>query len=562
MRIAAQHQIIMAAIGLNACSLKDTPQAVPLYSPAAAVMTVSGETAKSDTFPTSTEGLPEAKPMQIVELADGDSYTFTASPVKQKVDGQWIRRLAYNGSVPGPILKVKQGATVRVTLKNLTDVPTSLHPHGLRLDYHYDGVIGVGQMKPIAPGESFEYVLKFPDAGMYWYHPHIREDYSQGLGMYGNFWVTPRDPQYYNPVHREVALLIDDASVKDAASFYRNRVTHTLMGRYGDVTLINGQDAFQLNTTVGEVVRLYLTNTANTRTIKFALPGARIKLVGSDAGLFEHETWVDNVIVAPSERYIVEIRYDAPGTFDILNNKPGQPVRIGKVVVAAGSAKPLARDFNLLRSPVPVVTDLAKVKRKLDGKVDKYLTISLLMKPDNMKPDHGMAQHKVHGAQHQDTMPAMDHSSHIQHMGHGDAMTSESPADRGIEWTDEMTAMNRASNDKTIVWQLIDTQTNSTNMDIDWQFKRGDFVKIRIYNDPKSAHPMQHPIHFHGQRFVVAAVNGKKSSNLVWKDSAIVRPGDTVDIVLEASNPGKWMAHCHISEHLHAGMMMRFNVSE
>ena len=125
-----------------------------------------------------------------------------------------------------------------------------------------------------------------------------------------------------------------------------------------------------------------------------------------------------------------------------------------------------------------------------------------------------------------------------------------------------MTAMNRASNDKTIVWQLIDTQTNSTNMDIDWQFKRGDFVKIRIYNDPKSAHPMQHPIHFHGQRFVVAAVNGKKSSNLVWKDSAIVRPGDTVDIVLEASNPGKWMAHCHISEHLHAGMMMRFNVSE
>ena len=159
--------------------------------------------------------------------------------------------------------------------------------------------------------------------------------------------------------------------------------------------------------------------------------------------------------------------------------------------------------------------------------------------------------------------------SHGQHSGHGSATKGESAAaaaaaaeDRGIEWTDEMAAMNRASTDKTIVWQLIDTQTKATNMDINWQFKRGAFVKIRIYNDPKSAHPMQHPIHFHGQRFVVATVNGKRNRNLVWKDSALVRPGDTVDIVLEASNPGSWMAHCHISEHLHAGMMMGFNVSE
>lgn len=86
MPIATKYQIIMAAISLNVCSLKDSPQDVSLESAAAPAMTGSEETAKSDTFSTITEGLPESKPMEIVELADGDSYTLTASPVKQKVD--------------------------------------------------------------------------------------------------------------------------------------------------------------------------------------------------------------------------------------------------------------------------------------------------------------------------------------------------------------------------------------------------------------------------------------------------------------------------------------------
>jgi len=555
-------QIMLAVIAVQGCTVNGAAPAVAegvvgKDSPAASTSPVT-----SDTFPTSTEGLPEATPMQIVELKDGDTFLLTAAPVKERINGQWTRRLAYNGSVPGPILRVKQGSSVRVTLKNLTDVPTSLHPHGLRLDYRNDGVIGIGQMKPIAPGESYDYVLTFPDAGVFWYHPHIREDYSQGLGMYGNFWVTPKDPQHYNPVHQEVALLIDDASVKDAAPFYRDRVTHTLMGRYGDVTLINGQDHFQLQTKVGEVSRLYLTNTASTRTIKFALPGARMKLVGSDAGLYERETWVDSVIVAPSERYIIEVHYGKPGSFDILNNKPDAPVIIGKVVVSSDRAKALAHDFGNLRSPGSNITELKAVKRKLNGKVDKYLTISLTMQSDHKSSSHAShnmpsMNHQGHG-QHQGGQA--EHAGHAGHHGHQMIAPSLSPADRGIEWTDEMAAMNRASDDKTIVWQLIDTQTKATNMDINWQFKRGDYVKIRVFNDPKSSHPMQHPIHFHGQRFVIAAVNRKPNKNLVWKDSALVRPGDTVDLVLEASNPGKWMAHCHISEHLHAGMMLGFKV--
>jgi FtsP/CotA-like multicopper oxidase with cupredoxin domain len=108
----------------------------------------------------------------------------------------------------------------------------------------------------------------------------------------------------------------------------------------------------------------------------------------------------------------------------------------------------------------------------------------------------------------------------------------------------------------------VDAQTKNANMDIQWAFKKGDLVKIRIYNDPNSMHPMQHPIHFHGQRFIVATKDGKTVTNQVWKDTVLIPSGSTYDIILEASNPGEWMGHCHISEHLEASMMLGFKVEE
>ncbi|HEY5646501.1 MAG TPA: multicopper oxidase domain-containing protein, partial [Pseudomonadales bacterium] len=85
-------------------------------------------------------------------------------------------------------------------------------------------------------------------------------------------------------------------------------------------------------------------------------------------------------------------------------------------------------------------------------------------------------------------------------------------------------------------------------------------VKIRLFNDPKALHPMHHPIHIHGQRFLVLARDGVANENLVWKDTAIVPVGSRVDILLELSNPGDWLAHCHISEHIEAGMKMVIHV--
>ena len=94
---------------------------------------------------------------------------------------------------------------------------------------------------------------------------------------------------------------------------------------------------------------------------------------------------------------------------------------------------------------------------------------------------------------------------------------------------------------------------NKANMDIAWMFKVGDKVKIKIFNDPKSMHPMQHPFHIHGQKFLVLSTNGVKNTNMVWKDTTLIQKGDTVEILVDMENPGMWMAHCHIAEHLESG---------
>ncbi len=160
----------------------------------------------------------------------------------------------------------------------------------------------------------------------------------------------------------------------------------------------------------------------------------------------------------------------------------------------------------------------------------------------------------------------MDGMMNMDGMMGTDSMTDEDEVDEphgedGIEWEDEMAMMNNMSTDETIEWIIEDTDTGARNSDIDWSFEQGEMVKVRIYNDENGLHPMQHPIHFHGQKFVILAVDGEPNENLQWKDSALIPTGKTYDLLIEMDNPGKWMAHCHIAEHLHSGMMFNFEVN-
>jgi len=120
--------------------------------------------------------------------------------------------------------------------------------------------------------------------------------------------------------------------------------------------------------------------------------------------------------------------------------------------------------------------------------------------------------------------------------------------------------MNWISTGHEARWILRDPDTGRENMDIGWHFRTGQVVKIRIHNDPTSMHPMNHPIHFHGQRFLVLSRDGVPTDDLAWKDTVLVPVGSTVTILMDASNPGTWLAHCHIAEHLETGMKMTFTV--
>ena len=131
----------------------------------------------------------------------------------------------------------------------------------------------------------------------------------------------------------------------------------------------------------------------------------------------------------------------------------------------------------------------------------------------------------------------------------------------GIEWEDDMFEVNRITTHANMRWKLVDRDTGAEGHGIDWRFRVGDQVKIRIVNEMDSDHPMHHPFHIHGAgRFLILARDGITEPNLVWKDTVLVPTGQAVDILLDVTHAGMWMAHCHIAEHHESGMMLNFTV--
>jgi FtsP/CotA-like multicopper oxidase with cupredoxin domain len=146
--------------------------------------------------------------------------------------------------------------------------------------------------------------------------------------------------------------------------------------------------------------------------------------------------------------------------------------------------------------------------------------------------------------------------------GHEHQHDHEHATAGGIEWEDDMVDVNRLTTPANMRWKLIDPETGSENAAIDWKFQVGDRVKIRLRNEMAGDHPMHHPFHIHGAgRFLVLARDGEAEPNLVWTDTVLVPAGQTIDILLDVTNPGRWMAHCHIAEHHEAGMMFSFDVT-
>ena len=474
----------------------------------------------------------DEKSNKVINLKNGDTYDLTIEKIRKTINGKSMIMLSYNGSIPWPTIRIPKWSQITLKVHNTIDgIETTVHPHGLRLENQYDGVPKSqwGFQEPIKTWDTYEQKLKFPDAWLFWYHPHTRDDFEQELGEYGTFLVY--DPNEKRIFDTEQVIVLDDILLEDGQipAYSTDLVNHALMGRYGNTFLVNGRTDFSLSMNQWEVKRLYFLNSANARPFRISIPGIKMKLVGSDNGYFQNEKFIDNFIIAPAERYIVDIYADNGGTYPLTHQGTGKPITLWNIIVSKtlAIADTFKNDFHTLHTH-QIMTDITNLENYFSKAPDKNITLSMNMS----------------------WMSGMGNMGGMMNMGDSDT----------IEWDDTMSMMNEKSTDKSITWQIIDDATKKVNMDIDWNFQKWSFVKIHIFNDPHSMHPMQHPFHLHGQRFLILDTNGKKNDNLAWKDTVLIPKWDTVDILVDMSNPWTWMAHCHIVEHLLSGMMFSYSV--
>jgi suppressor of ftsI len=491
-------------------------------------------------LPSADAQTPRARPRELLRLRNGDTLRLRAGLVRRTFKDQTLTMFAFNDQYPGPLLEIPQGAEIIVDLTNALDQATTVHWHGVRLENRFDGTPDLTQ-EPVPPGGHFVYRLRFPDAGIYWYHPHVREDVQQELGLYGNMLVRSPRADYFSPAHREEILILDDLLLNDdgLVPFGADAATHALMGRFGNVLIVNGEPRYSLSVRKGEVVRFYFTNVSNTRTFNLSFPGARMKVVAGDIGNFEREEWVESVVISPAERYVIHVKFDTEATVPLLNRVQALDHLFGKFyydtdtlgfvrVTADPVAENLEPGFATLRADSTTQRDIERYRPYFARAPDKSLILAVETK----------------------NLPAFTQQ----------IMQLDSIYFTPIEWTGTMPGMNWASTGREVRWVVRDPATGKENMDIDWSFRRGDVIKVRIANERQSIHGMQHPIHIHGQRFLVLAVNDVPTTNRAWKDTVLIPVGFTADLLVDLSNPGRWMLHCHIAEHLTSMMMMAFSV--
>lgn len=446
--------------------------------------------------PAWTRAQPAAKAARTFELPLGPATAPLLGSEYPPVD-VW----AYNGQVPGPELRVRQGERLRVAVVNNLKEETTVHWHGVRVPNAQDGVPHLTQ-RPIRPGERFVYEFDCVDAGTFWYHPHQRSYEQVGRGLYGALIVEEAQPPR---VDRDVTWVLDDWQFTKAGRLsdafgHPHDMSHG--GQIGNVVTLNGSYPAPLRLQAGERVRLRLINAANARIFALSFTGHAPQIVAYDGQPVKPHAPPDaRVVLGPAMRA------------DLVIDATGEP----------GKSYPVRDTF--YRRMAYEMTDLvydAKPLRRAP------LREAIELAPNPLaEPDLGNAE------RHE-----------IRFQGGMMGGLREAKLDGR---TVDMRQMMRAGK----AWAVNGVVASGHVHDPILTLRRGRSYRLTLINDTAWPHPM----HLHGHSFRLIQRNGRPTIYKEWQDTVLIPPNETVDIAFVADNPGDWMFHCHILEHQEGGMM-------
>jgi len=396
-----------------------------------------------------------------------------AGPVTARMlpeDDRLTSMLGFNGSTPGPELRVRQGDRLSVSFENGAGQASTIHWHGIHLDNAMDGVPDLTQAA-VRPGETFHYAFDVPHAGTYWYHAHHRSWEQVARGLYGPLIVEERDPP---PVDRDITVVLDDWRLERNGALHEsfgNRHDFSHAGRMGNVA----RALFSAATVRrGDRVRLRLINAATARMFALRIGGGTGKVMAHDGMPLAEPSPLRDLLLAPAQRTDVILDVAAPVSF-ALRTREGLH-GLGTIAVEGSNPAPAAAAVVPLPAPRTPAPDRSAAIR---------LTLAM--------------QGGAMGGRH-----------------------------RGSD----LWAFNHRSGMPDAPWR---------------RFARGQTARITLRND--TAFP--HGIHLHGHHFHELREDGSLGD---YRDTTLVDPRRSRDILCVFDNPGQWLLHCHTLAHQASGM--------
>jgi FtsP/CotA-like multicopper oxidase with cupredoxin domain len=417
-----------------------------------------------------------------------------AAPVQQSLVGPANPKTAvwaYGAAVPGPELRFRQGERLRIEVENALPADTTVHFHGVRLPNAMDGVPHLTQAPIAGNGGRFVYEFDLPDAGTYWYHPHLGSPEQVGRGLYGALIIEEREPP---EVDRDLVWVLSDWRLDREARIredFMSFMDASHAGRIGNTVTVNGAVRETFAVRAGERIRLRLINASNARIYGLNFEGHEPWLIALDGHPIAPRR-IERVVLGPAMR--AEVIFDC--------------------VAAPGSRHRVVDDFYQRRPyrMLDVVYEGAPASR------------------NGFEPPKALAPNPVAAPE----IPQAQRHRIVFGGGMMGAMPSQREH-RGMFWTVNGKVLPEGHHHPLPMLTL----------------ERGKSYVMELVNDTS----WHHPIHLHGHVFRVLQRNGKAVAGLEWGDTVLIDPDSRAEIAFVADNPGDWMLHCHVLEHQASGMM-------